>query len=113
MIFMLAALIAAAPGVSVATPPRPYQPLERLISRDDYPAAALAAKEQGSVAVRLQVAAMGRVTACDIVKSSGSRQLDVASCLLMQRRARFHPATNDQGGSVAGEFDHQINWQLP
>ena len=69
--FILAAVVCAA-RADAATGPISTTPLPSLVSQDDYPAAALRANEQGTVAFRLDVGNDGRVRNCTIVSSSGS-----------------------------------------
>ncbi len=112
MMILFALAVAAAPSAAESMP-RPVQPLARLVSPWDYPANALAARQQGQVLMALSVNDTGRIDGCRITKSSGSAWLDRASCLIMHRRARFHPAVSADGKRVAGSFDHMIEWMLP
>ncbi len=86
--------------------------LANLISNLDYPVSARAAREQGLVEFILDVGPNGRVTGCTITRSSGSAVLDSATCRLMRSRARFTPALNENGDSVADRFAHRIAWRL-
>ena len=54
----------------------------------DYPAALLSQQSEGTVEFRLTFDAGGRVSACDIQKSSGVSLLDATACRLSVRRAR-------------------------
>ena len=83
------------------------------ISTDDYPAAALRREEEGTAAYRLVVGTNGRVSACDIVRSTGNGQLDSATCKLILRRARFEPATDETGGNVMGSYTGTVRWEIP
>ena len=75
--------------------------LANLFSDEDYPAAALAAREQGSSSFTLDVGANGRVAGCTITRSSGSAALDSTTCRLLRSRARFTPAVDASGATVA------------
>jgi TonB family protein len=88
-------------------------PLHQLISVDDYPAAALAAGEQGLVHVVLDIGPDGRVTGCTIVASSRSAQLDSATCRILRSRARFTPARDSLGKAAADRHHQRISWRLP
>ena len=102
------------PGMpGVVHGPQARQPLPELISADDYPASALAQREQGRVAFTLDVRPDGRVQGCTITRSSGSAALDSATCALMVRRARFTPATGIDGEPVPGRIAGEIWWKLP
>ena len=83
------------------------------ITTDDYPAAALRAEDEGSVAISVQVGSDGRVTGCTVTAPSGSSTLDSAACRLYQRRARFEPARDDAGAAIATSYTDRVRWQLP
>ena len=83
------------------------------ISQDDYPAAALAARAEGTAVVRLLVAPTGRVSGCAVARTSGRADLDAASCTLVTRRYRFVPARDSRGKSVAQWLTHSVAWTLP
>ena len=87
--------------------------LPALFSADDYPQAALRRSEQGTVAFTLSIDRRGRVERCDIATSSGSDDLDRATCSILQRRARFTPARDADGRAVADITNGRIRWQLP
>ena len=84
-----------------------------LFSYDDYPEEAVRNRWQGDVVVGVTVSAEGRPTACDIVRSSGHKVLDDATCRIVMRRARFKPATDASGRPVV---DHvvipPIRWRI-
>jgi TonB family protein len=107
----LLALALAAPAAQ-PTPAAPTVPLHRLISQDDYPAAAVKAGEQGNVRVALDIAPEGRVTGCTIAASSRSAILDATTCRILRSRARFTPARNAAGKPVAGRFETTIAWRM-
>ena len=83
------------------------------ITNDDYPARALRDEEEGTVGYRLIVSSSGRVSACEITRSSGNGQLDAASCRLITRRARFEAATDESGASVVGSYSGTVRWHIP
>ena len=90
----------------------PVHPLVTLLSDADYPAEAIAKREEGRVRFRLSVDAEGRVDGCSILSSSGSAALDTASCQLLGGRARFHPAVDQRGVPVRGSHEGAIRWVL-
>lgn len=114
------------PPAPLVTPPTPPSPppvktvapqsasgdLQRLFQGDDYPRSAVHAEEQGSVTVTLTVATNGRVSACNITSSSGSRALDRATCQILQSRARFTPARDDRGSPTTDMVTQRISWVL-
>lgn len=87
--------------------------LQDLVSQLDYPQSALAAREDGRVGVVLDVAENGRVTACTVRRSSGSRALDATTCRILRARARFSPATDSNGMPRAGRIEDVVEWRLP
>jgi len=82
-------------------------------SSDDYPPAAMRAEQEGTVAVRLNVEATGRVSNCTIVSSSGSVALDAATCRIFRSRARFNPARDSEGRAIASVHGDRVRWVLP
>ena len=100
------------PAIATVPPRSATGDLQRLFRATDYPLAALARKEQGSVTVRLTVGVMGRVGACDITSSSGSLALDSASCQILQSRALFTPARDSSGHSTTDTVHQEIRWRI-
>ena len=92
---------------------RPLAPLASIITADDYPAAALRAEAEGRVRVRLQISRRGRVTGCAVLASSGYSVLDAATCRIFTERARFVPARNARGRSVADTATAGVYWRIP
>src|SRR4051794_40828901 len=86
--------------VRVVRPPQERQPTQNLFSPDDYPAAGNGVR--GKVGVDLSVEEQGRVIGCRITQSSGSASLDVATCNILRRRARFTPAMDSNGNAALG-----------
>lgn len=96
--------------------PRDAVPLNdrtRWITNDDYPARALRDGAEGLVGYRLVIGSNGRVSACEITSSSGSRLLDDETCRQIARRARFEAATNENGARVVGTFTGTVLWRIP
>lgn len=83
------------------------------ITNADYPTSALRREDEGLAAYRVVVGSDGRVSACQITASSGSRALDEATCRYIARRARFDAATNENGAKVVGSYDGTVRWQIP
>jgi protein TonB len=79
---------------------------------DEYPADALREGAQGLVRVTLRIGTNGRVKSCKVIKSSGHRSLDLATCRNLQARARFTPATDDAGNPREDDYQYEINWRL-
>jgi TonB family protein len=83
-----------------------------LIGEDDYPEAALFNDQAGTTTFRLTVGTNGRASACEVLDSSGSPQLDITTCTLVRQRARFTPATRN-GTPVESGWRSRIVWQIP
>lgn len=98
---------------AAATPARAKANLTSLFFDEDYPAAALAAREQGDVGFSLEVGPNGRVSGCTITRSSGSAALDSATCRVIRSRARFTPALDAAGTPTADRIAGKIVWKLP
>ena len=100
-------------GPNSARPQSARGNLVGLFSADDYPVEALRKNEQGTVVARLQIDRKGRVSDCTLLQSSGSRALDMATCDILSRRARFTPARNSDGHAVPDTYDQRVMWRLP
>jgi protein TonB len=109
----LAAVALPAGCVNRGAPPRPVSPIGVILNHEDYPAAAIRAEEEGTTQVRLTIGPDGRVANCQLSRSSGSVALDRATCRLLQRRWRFHPAVDRKGRPKTGRFEARISWRLP
>lgn len=113
------------PPVVVPAPPAPPPPrftpkgaspkgrVADWASDNDYPTRALQLGQEGVTGVRLAVGTDGRVSECQVSKSSGSAELDKTTCDLIRRRARFNVATDGDGNPVAGSYATSIRWQIP
>lgn len=101
------------PTPSLATGPKVSGNRAAWFSTDDYPASAIRGEEQGVVAVRLGIGVDGRVTSCAVTAPSGSAALDLATCRLYQKRARFAPARDEVGTPVAATYSDRVVWRLP
>ena len=80
---------------------------------DDYPAAALREERTGVARFRVTIGADGRVRNCEILASSGSADLDRATCANVAKRARFKPATDGTGAAVGGSYTSAVKWEIP
>ncbi|WP_241527315.1 energy transducer TonB [Sphingomonas turrisvirgatae] len=91
-----------------ATPPRQ---IRGRISNRDYPENLSEAGIGGRVTVLYLVETDGRVAECDVVGSSGNRQLDNWTCQLIRERFRFRPSLNDRGRPVPALVRENHYWQ--
>ncbi|MCL6249569.1 energy transducer TonB [Altererythrobacter sp. KTW20L] len=83
------------------------------VTNADYPRRGITQGLEGDVTYMLDVGLNGRATACRIVSSSGHSVLDQATCRLIERRARFDPATDRTGAQVAGTYRGAVSWTIP
>lgn len=82
------------------------------VVKDDYPAAAARAQEHGLVGFTLVVGTEGRATGCTVTETSGSADLDTATCALLIRRARFVSAADNKRAPVRDLWAGIIDWKL-
>ncbi len=114
-------VLAPAPSAPVAPPPPRIQPKGptpkgqpgNWANSNDYPARALREEQEGVTRFRVSVGADGRVASCDVTGSSGSNELDSATCSLITRRGRFNPATDGEGQPVSSSWSNSVRWQIP
>jgi protein TonB len=81
------------------------------IRDSDYPRRARSAGLQGTVETEIAVAANGRPSGCSIVRSSGSAELDQATCRLIMRRFRFRPARDRLGRAIPDIVGYDQEWR--
>jgi protein TonB len=112
----------------IAPPPPPQPPPPRktvsaqpargdvrtVFSNDDYPAAAIAAGAQGTAQARLTIGTDGRVTGCDLIRSTGNSALDSTTCSILRRRVKFTPGRDSNGNPTVDTYTTPpIQWVLP
>jgi periplasmic protein TonB len=107
------AVVPAVPPARIVRAPQERRTTRSYVSADDYPAAALASGAHGVVGVILAIDPAGRVIGCTVTRSSGSAVLDVTTCRLLQRRARYTPAVDSNGNPAVGTIDQQVEWAAP
>lgn len=91
------------------TPPR----LRRGRIRDsDYPRAAGEEGLGGTVGVRFVVQPDGRVSRCDVTRSSGSPVLDDTTCRLIVQRFRYDPSLDPEGRPVPATIVQNHTWVI-
>jgi periplasmic protein TonB len=83
------------------------------IGEQDYRTSWINRDLRGIAGFRLSVGADGRVTGCEITRSTGHGELDAATCALLQRRARFEPARDGTGARTSGTFASSVEWRIP
>jgi TonB family protein len=102
-VLMLATLLANAMSVSSAA----------WISSEDYPQNAKKKHEQGWVHIALLIGLDGKVERCQIMRSTGFLDLDQKTCALIEKRARFKPARDEQGIATYGTYKGAFIWLHP
>ena len=102
-------------GITAASPsePSPKRSPATWVTSNDYPARAQERQVEGNVRARLGVSPSGLPTACTVMSSSGSEELDAKTCQLLMARARFEPARNASGVAIAGSWSTTIAWRIP
>ena len=98
---------------SVVNPPVPRGNPGNWANTNDYPRDALQDGREGRTTFTVAIDERGRVTTCRIVESSGSADLDDATCSNVQKRARFEPATDADGNAVQSAYTNTVRWQIP
>ena len=108
---MLLALLAQAAG-SISPAPPPASP-KALFSYEDYPEEAVRNRWQGKVVAELTIGRDGLPIGCRVVKSSGHKALDDATCNILRRRAKFVPAKDRNGNPTVDVYrTPPIEWRI-
>lgn len=105
-------MLLSAAQIGQAAPPLPAADPASWITEDDYPAVAQLEGREGRVQVALAIDAKGGVTGCKVIVGSGVESLDLATCRLLQERARFVPARDASGHAVPGTAALPVLWAL-
>lgn len=87
--------------------------LASYFSDDDYPVDAVRAGQSGTTGFALLVDEQGRVADCMVVATSGQSGLDIQSCAILKRRARFTPAKDTAGKPAKDRVSGRIAWRIP
>jgi len=78
-----------------------------------YPAAAVAARQEGRVTALIEVAPSGRVSHCRVLESSNSESLDNATCDIATNKAHFTPLLDGAGKATNFWSILSMRWVLP
>ena len=115
-------ILVAPPAPAIVAPPAPkFQPKGAVpkgnpgswATTNDYPSRALREEREGTTSFRVTVGPDGRVADCQVTSSSGSPDLDEATCANVRRRGRFTPATDGEGQPTTGSYSNRIRWVIP
>jgi protein TonB len=102
----------AGPGTGSGGIVTPARHVSGQIDDRDYPRTAYRDRSEGVVTARLTVATDGRVSRCVVTRSSGSAELDEATCRLIERRFRYEPARDAAGKAVVSDMGWRQTWWL-
>lgn len=80
------------------------------IRDSDYPRRAFEAGIGGTVYLQFVVETDGRVSDCEVTRSSGSRELDSTTCRLLEQRLRYRPARDARGRPVPELVRGEHEW---
>lgn len=83
-----------------------------LVSGMDYPGLAIIRGQTGTVGMTLLIDEKGQVADCTVEQPSGAAVLDVASCFLVQTRAKFLPAMDSKGKPMRSAVSQRISWRI-
>jgi TonB family protein len=97
----------------VKTPAQPLAPLASYVSDRDYPAQAIEENRSGTSKVTLMIDETGALEDCLIDETSGIATLDAMTCAIFVKRAKFRPATDDQGKPIRSIVSTRIRWLMP
>ena len=78
-----------------------------------YPPRAKAAGEQGDVEFRAEYDKKGSILSCEVTKSSGYKRLDIETCELIVKHARFKPELLNDGKRKDGVQLGLVEWRIP
>jgi periplasmic protein TonB len=82
-------------------------------STNDYPSKALNQGREGTATFKVLIGPDGFVKSCAVLKSSGHKDLDEATCKTLTKRARFSAARDDNGNAIDGCFAGDVAYRLP
>lgn len=112
MLAMTPLQISTPPTSGHATPPIPVPDYLKRAGVPQYPPKAYRDGLTGTAMVEMRVDVRGRITGCKVSSSSGSDELDDASCAYA-RNIRFQPARDSEGQVIPGLVTYPVRWDLP
>ena len=112
---------APASGASAATQYGPHAASDQAasrsrgpwVTRDDYPPAALRARQEGTVLFALDIDGRGCPAKCTITRSSGFAALDDATCPILMKRARFTATPGIAENAIVTTWRNRFQWEIP
>jgi TonB family protein len=103
--------LAAALPATIAAATGAMSPPWFAMQMADYPADALAARQEGDVPITLHIRADGTIESCAV--DSGPKLLRRASCAIVAARGLFGPSTDKHGTPVAKIIKAIARWSIP
>jgi TonB family protein len=79
----------------------------------DYPESEWKAGAEGTVTLRVEVDAQGRITRCTVVRATAPGSLQALACTLLSARGKFRHALSATGKPVASEVRMSVWFELP
>lgn len=101
------------PAPRMSAPAQPRGNPGSWVTTEDYPSRALREEREGVTGIAFDIGTDGKVANCRVTSSSGSPDLDDATCRNFIRRARYKPAQNDTGQPMASTGSQRVRWQMP
>ena len=100
-----------APPAPPAPPPTKLEAIMSTRSKPPYPTISQRLGESGTTEMMVTINTSGDVSACEILKSSGSKRLDDAACSHATARYKWKPPTQD-GKPVEARTQVNVVWRL-
>lgn len=94
----------------LARKPEPASNPGHWISYEDYPREQLTKAISGIVRFRLDVGLDGLPTKCVVQASYSAPEFERATCAILMKKARFEPAKDANGASVASYWVSSVKW---
>jgi TonB family protein len=101
---MILSLLLLAQAATAAPPPSSQNQTPTFSAPDQVPEEAIRWGWNGTARADLTITPKGHVSACKIVQSTGHKLLDDHVCKTMLTRARFKPATDNEGKPIESHF---------
>jgi hypothetical protein len=98
---------------AVKVPAKVAQPLVNYFNSDDYPMQAMVAGEGGTSSIVLLIDEKGAIQDCMVDSTSGIATLDAMTCIVLTKRAKFEPATGQDGKPVKDAYMQRVRWEMP
>lgn len=89
------------------------RPLITYINDGDYPDEAIRKEQSGTTAFVLLIDEKGALKDCMVEETSGVAILDIMSCIVFSRRAKFVPALDKDGKPVRSVMYSRVKWVMP